>query len=646
MKLKTLVIGIFIVLSGTGLLPAQQTWKSVDVQKREMEMKYRLAQQYEQQGQIDRALVIYRELVNQDPGQVNYYLRYSSHLFRLKQYAELERIIEQFLKYNPGNDQAIIDQGKLFFSRGDTAQAIQHWENNWKAKNYSNSFTLTLFNSLISLHRYDLAENIIRTARKYHHKEDLFAIELANFAWQRGQYIQSASEYLLYGRQNYRNYPYISSQILRFPNDSSLFADIDSMVLLELKTQRESRDLHKLRSDWHFRFGSYQEALNEVFIIEELDNYKGNAILEFAHDLLVIGKFRMTEEIYTKIIETPQFRAITPKALLGLADAFEKEMLAGGELSPFDYFYRDNFFFIPDYIFGINAEDHFIRQAFSIYDSVIVSLPKSTYTAEALYRLGELRYRVLQDIDGAAKLYSDAMETGATAKIRDRCIIRLTDLMIARGELNRAIDYAENFMNKSEGSAIEKELAVRRLLALFYLGEIDSVLVQGKSLMGMLGITDPYFNDVVEFSNFIEAFAGSKSGEDIAAFRDFIKGELLIRQNKLSEAREVLSFLLKNYPDQEIAAAAKFRLLQLELFFREKELAESTLNSILDHQNPLADDALFMMAELAQIRDNDPEYAAKWYEIILEQYPDSFLTDDIRKRLRAIRSSTLKLQEL
>ena len=114
---------------------------------------------------------------------------------------------------------------------------------------------------------------------------------------------------------------------------------------------------------------------------------------------------------------------------------------------------------------------------------------------------------------------------------------------------------------------------------------------------------------------------------------------MLIRQSKLSEAREVLIYLLENYADAEIALPARYRLLQMDLFFNEREQAEITLNMILRSDNQYADDALYMMGELAHFRDSDADYAAQWYQMLLEHYPNSFMTDEIRKRLRSMQNA-------
>jgi outer membrane protein assembly factor BamD (BamD/ComL family) len=114
-----------------------------------------------------------------------------------------------------------------------------------------------------------------------------------------------------------------------------------------------------------------------------------------------------------------------------------------------------------------------------------------------------------------------------------------------------------------------------------------------------------------------------------------------LRQNKLSEAKEVLNYILINYPSENISIPVRFRLIQIDLFFRQFEQAEQNLDQLLIAENVYADGALFMMGEIAQFRDANPEYAAKWYEIILQRYPNSLYTDTVRKRLRNLQNAQL-----
>ena len=483
---------------------------------------------------------------------------------------------------------------------------------------------------------------MLKKARKYYNQENLFAQEVAYYQMQRGNYLESAGEYLLFARDDPRYYLQVSSQILRFPHDSSLFIGLDSLLLAELSRRNTSRELHKLRADVLFKFQQYPEAINEIMTVESLNQYRGNDILGLANDLLNEHQFALAEETFTRIIGDSRFSAILAQALLGLADAFEKEIMADQELAPFDYFYRDNFFFIPDFLSGIDTKEQRLQQSFAIYDSVITNLPRSNYTAQALYRLGELRYRILNDLDGAQKLYEDAIKISPDWNTRSLCQVRLADLLIAKGALPEAENFIRRNMKVMQGSSAEKMFAARLLLVEYFQDKIDSVLAMRNELLGLLGINDPLFNDVIEFTNFIEDYLTGGYLTPATLKADYIRAELYIRQSKLSQAREKLNHIVSNYPSEKLAQPARFRLLQIELFFQRYELAEKIVRELHELGALYADNALFMLADIAQHRDHNPEYAAQWYELILEKYPNSIYRDPARKRLREIQSAAIK----
>ena len=79
--------GIILMLSAVTIL-GQQNWKLPEVLKRELESKYRMAVQYEQRGQAERALKLYRDIFNRNPRNHNYYTRYANQLFKQELYSE------------------------------------------------------------------------------------------------------------------------------------------------------------------------------------------------------------------------------------------------------------------------------------------------------------------------------------------------------------------------------------------------------------------------------------------------------------------------------------------------------------------------------------------------------------------------------
>jgi len=624
---------VFILLLITSSVFAQK-WAPVKQINKELNSKLRLAQRLEILGQIEKAIELYKYIVDKKPDNYLYYNRYVNLLFRIKDFDELDHVINRFLVYYPDNENAVVDLGELYYVRGDTSLAFNYWSESLERFHHSVSFCRVLFNGMIAHQLYDKAEKLINQAREYHHKSDLFSLELGGYYMVRGEYISSAREYLLYARSNPKNYKTALKQILRFPSEEYIFIGVDSLINNEISESGSKPYLHRLRGDILFKFKRYDDAASEVFYVEALTGNKGKEILDFAKDLLHEAEYEESEKLYTEILQRTEFRKIAPKALLGLADAAEKSVINSQSISPLTYFSPGNLFFNTDFLQSVDFSEQHLQKAFSIYDSLIVSLPRSIYSAEALYRLAELRFRVTRDFDGALKLYRKAYEVSRNRNLRDNCKIRLGEVMLAKGDPIAASDIFTNEARKREGTDIEKSLKVRALLSEYLSGEIDSVIASKNDILGLLGIKNTLFNDVFEFMNFLDENYTKTDQEGKEAFSDFVKGELLFRQNKLSEAGEVYKFVLLNYPDVPISSAVRFRLAQIQLQFGKMEEAEKTIEPILDIGELFADEVSFMMAEIAHYRDNNIDKASHWYELILERYPYSLYTDLARKRLR------------
>ncbi|PIS29539.1 MAG: hypothetical protein COT43_03605, partial [Candidatus Marinimicrobia bacterium CG08_land_8_20_14_0_20_45_22] len=380
------------------------------------------------------ALEIYRFLVDSQPGNYSYYLRYANLLFQKENYPEAERVIRRFLSTNPNFESVAIDLGRLFYAKGDSAQAFTYWKDCLERFHYSLSIYQTLFNVLVGVRQYEQAENLIDNARVYHQKPDLFSLEIANYFLMRGEYAKATQEFFLNGRANPRNYGLIGNQLMKIPNEPTLYNSIDSLIVKEINSSPMVAEFHRIRANFNFKFKRFAVSWHEVLIIESMTGFKGNDILKFTNDLVNDREYRQAEKCYAEIIQRREFQPIEPKALLGLADAVEKSVLAQQTVNPLNYFYTGNVFFKTEFVQNITDDGSHLQNAFSIYDSLIIAMPKSAYSGQALFRLAELRFLVLRDFDGANSLYEQALAIGRDARIIEQCRLRTGDILLAKGD--------------------------------------------------------------------------------------------------------------------------------------------------------------------------------------------------------------------
>jgi tetratricopeptide (TPR) repeat protein len=635
---------ILLCFSLTIFLRAQFV-KVVAPNERQMRDRLSQAQRLEREGQMESAAEIYKFLCDAQPDNYAVYRSYVSLLFRQKDLSELERVIVRFTQRNPKNEEAAVDLGRLYYARGDSALAFDEWQQAITRFGHALNFYRALFNGMISLGINDQAEALIGQARAHYAQPDLMALELANFQSMRGKYLASAREYLLYAHQNPRHFEMITTQILRFPTDSLLFCGLDSLLVAAAGQPSAQTGLNRLRAELLFKYERFEAAFDEIIRVENMTGNRGDQALNFLKNLVQIRRYKMAQQLYSRLLAIKELQAVAPQALLGLAEAFEKEVLEESEAEPLHYFYPGNQFFNTDFIQHVSENGADLQRAFAIYDSLITDQPQSVYSAQALFRLADLRYRVVRDFDGALNLYQKAWRLTREPAQKLACQKRIGEVQLARGDLRAAVSHFRKEAERSEGGEAEKELRFQLARAYFLAQEFDSLAGVLSDLMPLLGPQHPLFNDAIAFDGFFRLNYSEADAAGKQAFGEFARAESFFHQNKLSETESVCHLILKNFPDVTVASAARFRLIQINLQFGRRPEAETLAEVLFDTENEYADQAAFLLADVAYRRDGDRLTAGRYYEIILEKFPNSLLSDTARKRLRELQKSLNPLKE-
>ncbi len=150
--------------------------------------------------------------------------------------------------------------------------------------------------------------------------------------------------------------------------------------------------------------------------------------------------------------------------------------------------------------------------------------------------------------------------------------------------------------------------------------------------------TDNQFNDFMELQAIINIHYTDGDDSDKEAFQNYLSGEMLLKQNKLSEAALVFSNIRKNQNSTSISTLASkreiFTLLQMNLLHE----AMNRLNWLLDSDPE--DKELVLAGEIFQYIHDDHPTALNYYEQLLQEYPQSFLFEPIRQRVRILKTET------
>ncbi len=387
-----------------------------------------------------------------------------------------------------------------------------------------------------------------------------------------------------------------------------------------------------LLADYYFKTQQYDLSLAQHLNLGFSTKKDVRRWMEFSNSLRAESQYEKAIYGYEKILSVKNkhiTNTVMGQALLGLGNTFEDKIIPNklAELSFISYF-DDNLFFHDPYYHQQEISVQSLDTAFELYDSLLTSKPSSSFSSSAYFRLGEIQYKLLGDFDGAFNSYQAAKKSGGKSKLIKKIRLRIGDIHIAKGELNKAQNYFEKL------GKIGDEFHYKYILSQLFSGNIDtaSILVE-KAINKSVPIASD-FNDLLELRTFISKFYQNGSDNDKNAFKLFVFGEFYLKQKKLTEAVASYTFIQNQYPKSSISNDAILReaLIRLKLnqISEAFELAEK-----LTHTK-LAPTGLALLGEINEKYYDNMIEALDYYLKLLEKYPDSYLAEPIRLHVRSL----------
>jgi predicted negative regulator of RcsB-dependent stress response len=296
------------------------------------------------------------------------------------------------------------------------------------------------------------------------------------------------------------------------------------------------------------------------------------------------------------------------------------------------YFFDNNLFFEDPFQLNSSISPEHLESSLALYDSLLISLPKSPLLAEAYFRLGEIKYRILQDFDQAYALLHKAMQNKPDKKLRLKITLRIADVLMAKGQAKEAMGFLERQLKRNYLPAIEQ----KKILVHFLTDEPDSTLKIVQSSFLSLRPVDPSFNDLMELKNILTQYYENDSSGKLA-FLHFIKAEWYLRQRKIGDAIKEFQYLAEEMPGAKIIPLANLR--KGLLHYRLKEYDKALVLALALDGTPLADRGIILAGQLYETKILDMEKAMEQYMRILDEFPGSIFSEPIRYHIRTLQQT-------
>ncbi len=469
---------------------------------------------------------------------------------------------------------------------------------------------------------------MVRRARVALRTPQALSLDLGNYYYARRIYNKALEEYLLFIRYQPQQVRYISNRILLMSDEAEAQPFIESYLKKEIPLNDTSA--RELLSAYYFKTQQYHKALEQHQSLGLSDEQDFQRWLQFAESLRREEVFDVAIETYTDILASKGAgsKSIAGQALIGLAQTFEDQILPQKQTAEFVFYFPDNIFFENPFYLAHQLSNKSAEKAFSLYDSVLITMPTSTFSAQANYRLGEIQFRMTRNFDGAMKAYESALRNHPGADLESTLRLRIGDIFLAQGNLPEAQDY---FYTDFQ---LGPEFKARYILSLFYLGNIDSALTVTENSVNQLSPKNPWFNDFLEMKDFLALVSSHSSTADRDVFEQYARAEMLVRQFKLAEAVETLGYIRESFSETELFPYIILREALLRRKLQQIEYANRLANQLL--QTDFKDRGLVLLGEIQEVDVKDTDRALEYYHQLLEECQQSLLTEPIRLHIRKL----------
>lgn len=595
----------------------------------------------ERKGDLKEAQKIYESILTTKPKNRQAYTRLKNIYKRLGDYKSAAELINNWLQHSPHDLQQHVELGEIFFTSGNDKEASEVWNNLIAQYGQNSSVYRMLIHTYSRMGLAEKMQKMVRIGRERFNDPAFMALDLGNYYQSRQHIANAVSEFLIYAKHNPKQLKLINDNILIMSDDIENVEIIESSLTIHL--DRSPLIVHSLLSSLYFKIGSYQQSVDHQFLIADDQSVRLNRLNIFANNLRKERQFDFAVLTYQTIIS--DIRSLPDKidskklgkVLLGLGRVYEDQIQPHKFNNSLILNEINNAFFNSQFNLQKTISTDALEQALSMYNTILDDLKSTSFSPQAHFRLGEIQFNILMDIDGAYAAYTAALSANPGLELSFKIHSRLVDILIAEGKIEEGQVYLQNlpisFINR-----YKNEIAVMSIQISLYNGRIDSTLKILDELLVNMVPTDNQFNDFMELQAIINMHYTDGDDGNKEAFQQYLSGEMLLKQNKLSEAVLIFSTIRENQNSASIAKLAStreiFTLLQMNQF----DEAMIRLNWLLT--SDAGDKGLILAGEIFQYIRNDQQKALNYYEQLLEDYPQSFLFEPIRQRVRILKAET------
>ncbi|NUQ24333.1 MAG: tetratricopeptide repeat protein [Saprospiraceae bacterium] len=578
----------------------------------------RLAQQYFQDGEYEKAAVLFEKLFRVNEQNDYFFNSYIECLIELSSYEKAEQELVKQIRKDPANGSLYVTYGKLLERQDRQEEADKQYLYAIERLTPDQYSIIRLANMFANSMKYDQAIASYEKGAMLLKDNQLFAYNLGDLYRRKGDIPRMVEQYLNSlddSPERLNNLKTIFQRYL-MPED---FKELQAQLYTRLQTDENAVQYVELLTWVFIQRKDYKNAFRQARALDRRLDENGGRVFRLA-------EIAYNEQDYDAAIEAFEY-VVKEK---GINSSFYIDAKRGALRS------RRNKL-VAGYSYTI--ED--LRKLEMQYDSFLNEFGRSKLTASIVLEMAELEALYINDIDKAVLMLTQMIEyPGIDRVIQARGKLSLGDYYLIKDDPWEATLLYSQVDKAFQEDILGHEARFRNAKLSYYSGDFQWAQAQFEVLKA--STSKLIANDALDLSIFIMDNLGLDS--TATALEKYAQADLLVFQNRFDDAFTLLDSLLLAFPSHALEDDVWY--LKSRIFTKRRDFQQSAqmLQRIIDTYptDIRADNAIFELAELNEYQLGDIEKAKTLYEKLFIDYSGSTFAVEARKRFRKLRGDNLQ----
>jgi tetratricopeptide (TPR) repeat protein len=576
-----------------------------------------LANQYFSDGEFEKAATLYGQLVERERRSDYYFTRYIDCLTKLEKWDEAEKAVKKQIKEQPENNGLYVTYGSIYEEQGKDAEASAQYQRAIDKMASDYAAVLRLANMFLNDSKYDLAIKTYERGAVLTKDPNRFSYNLGDLYRRKGEPVKMTEQYL----------NSLAADPGKLPSLQTIFArSLGPEDMVELQTQLYARIQENENPDyiellaWSFvQRKDFKSALRQYKALDKRLSESGQRIMRVADEAAEARDFDTAIAAYEYVIQDK------------------------GQTSPFFYDAKREAMQCRrrKVTEGFNFTQQDLITLESEYESFLSQYGKNHLSSSIIMQLAELEALYLRNLPKAIAYLEELKQMpGLRQDVMARLKINLGDYYLMNGDIWESTLLYSQVDKAFKEDTIGQEARFKNARLSYFNGDFQWAQAQFDILKS--ATSKLISNDALDLSVFIMDNLNLDTTSDAISL--YAAAELLVLQNRYEDAFLKLDTLAAQFPEHSLQDDILY--LKAKIWDKQRDYAKAIplYQEVADKykEDIRADNALFALAEIYELKLLDLEKAKEIYEKIFLDYSGSVYAVDARKRFRVLRGDKVQ----